>query len=449
MNSGRARTGVAEAAAAVMSAVLSDRYPRRPQAQARADARALVTQLRAEGWQITAPEIRARPHPDQLVPDRGRDDLNTGWVGRGTHRPTHPAPTPLEYQMRNPRTTHHTTIHRRAALRTITELLRRPAGSGPPADEITGRPDRPTPGATAPAWTMPTIALADMIHTALYPTASPTPFTAPTAAEVTAAVETLARAWAPGPSLHHGDDDADEDDEDWAGCGCGGDDEDGEPLGCTCAPGCVCESCAHQEHQRAAHCQARHPSIGGPCTKATEYRVTAYVLAPRWATAGEGATCTHAPADCPCALLGTQVSLGTAPTTVWTRTACSAEHALVLITDATDHGLQAHAGRWVYAPHDLDLPDHVATARAELEYAASAARCAALGIAGGRTDGARTWWAQVRAALARAAVAAVHDPIHGDQEDDLADVAAVDTGAETPDEPDEDAWVDADTEGSR
>ncbi|WP_406398769.1 hypothetical protein [Streptomyces uncialis] len=57
MTSGRPPTAgeVAEAAAAVMAAVLADIYPGQPHARCRADARALAARLQADGWRITAP----------------------------------------------------------------------------------------------------------------------------------------------------------------------------------------------------------------------------------------------------------------------------------------------------------------------------------------------------------------------------------------------------------
>jgi hypothetical protein len=70
------RGQVADAVIAHMAATLADRYPHRPAYTARADAEALVDELRAAGWRITAP-VTAPDRPRKKPPADPSDPAGT------------------------------------------------------------------------------------------------------------------------------------------------------------------------------------------------------------------------------------------------------------------------------------------------------------------------------------------------------------------------------------
>ncbi|MCC9712047.1 hypothetical protein E4N62_46700 [Streptomyces sp. MNU76] len=284
------------------------------------------------------------------------------------------------------------------------------------------------------------------------PTTTVTPAVpVPSREEIDAALRTLLRAWSPNllpleadaPAMEADDD---EDYDPYDGCQCAGTDDDGEPLGCNCAGGCTCDSCYHQEYVRAKTCQAGPPCAGldTRCAKATRYRVVGFRLVRDWVGAPVDLGCGHGPADeCPCGDDFVYVDRGPRPRTHQTLTACSPEHAAVLIDrmrqvyaepDDKPARLRWYIEPWAYEPHDMDLPEPLADVRAAVESARTSARMAITAHAGdGDTE---LWLRYLRGDLARALWHASR-PLERPDEDDQAD----DEPSAPPQEEPSDPWA--------
>jgi hypothetical protein len=156
---------------------------------------------------------------------------------------------------------------------------------------------------------------------------------------------------------------AGEDDDE--GCECAGTDDDGEPLGCNCAAGCVCDACSYHDYARYKRCWAGSVSIGTYCGAAPRFRVVAnrvqsgYVQEPT----RDGAVCPHPEGTTPhyCTPDTVYYEAGLKQQTVWFQPACSVAHAHDLINAdrklrGEKSGLQYYIERWTYTPHERELP---------------------------------------------------------------------------------------------
>ncbi|MFE2046703.1 hypothetical protein ACFXAZ_38490, partial [Streptomyces sp. NPDC059477] len=238
----------------------------------------------------------------------------------------------------------------------------------------------------------------------------------PTTAEIDAAARILMRAWAPDTLLpgNHDGEDPDE------YCGCAGEDEDGDPLGCNCGGGCVCDECSYQ-----AYAQYRRCWVQG-CGRATAYRVVRFAMVEQHVSepTASGAVCPHAEGeDHYCTPDTVYIDAGPKEQAFGHVPACGLAHAVQLRdfhrrhdTSRTQHRIEA----WTYTPHPRDLPAPLPQLH---EHTRSAHNV--LGLAVGahtRADhrGTQTWMDTARRYVALAAWNArrpLEHPHDGDQDD--------------------------------
>lgn len=188
--------------------------------------------------------------------------------------------------------------------------------------------------------------------------------TKPTPQEIEAAARLLMRAWAPGyllpgdhPKETAADGDHDHEDDPDEYCGCAGTDDDGESLGCTCAPGCVCDECSYQAYARYKRCWVKG------CGKAPAFRVTRFCLVDQRVqeSTQRGAVCPHAEGEEHwCTADTVYVDAGPSVQDFDHQPACSIAHAVRLREGMKQRmpraGTQFRIETWTYSPHDRELP---------------------------------------------------------------------------------------------
>lgn len=272
----------------------------------------------------------------------------------------------------------------------------------------------------------------------------------PTPEAVQTALITLVRAWSPGTLLpgdplpapgerRDEDDDFDTDD----GCCCAGTDEDGEPLGCNCGPGCSCAACTYFDYQQHARCNAGAVN-GTHCTAEAAFQVVSFRMQQGLLAVAraEGAACPH-PGESLCHCTPTSVvhEAGPRPHPYGKRSACSIEHAAHIISQEqglqrAGSELQYYIERYRHVPHDQDLPDPLPELRRLIGSASASVKLLIrLSTDSPTASSLEAFVRQLRGVLARA-VWEAHRPLDmPDSEDDFEPPSS--PVQEEPPEPDE------------
>ncbi|WP_328439322.1 hypothetical protein OHA71_23580 [Streptomyces sp. NBC_00444] len=264
---------------------------------------------------------------------------------------------------------------------------------------------------------------------------------APTPAEIEAAARILMRAWAPGhllPGNHpkandDGDDYDDQDPDEY--CGCAGTDDDGESLGCNCAPGCVCDECSYHAYAQYKRCW-----VTG-CGKTPAFRVVRFRLVDQHVqeSTKRGAVCPHAEGEEHwCTGDTVYVDAGPGVQEFAHQPACSIAHAVQLREGMKRHqpeGAQYRIETWTYSPHDRELPAPLPALRRETRSARDSTTWAIGKHAVGLRD--TYWLASARQHLAVAVWNARLDLERPGADDDVWDDQPSTPPQEEPSEPDE------------
>jgi len=263
--------------------------------------------------------------------------------------------------------------------------------------------------------------------------------TAPTPEEIEAAARILMRAWAPSyllPGDHPRTDAVDDEDYDDPDefCGCAGTDEDGESLGCNCAGGCICDSCAYYAYARYKQCWA----LG--CVKVPAFRVVRYSMVDQYVQepTARGAICPHAEGEKHfCTPDTVYVAAGPRLQILSYSPACSIAHAVELRDERKhpDPRAQYYLEAWTYSPHDRELPGPLPQLR---EHTRSAHDSTSYTIEKYATGGSLMYWlSSVRRSVALAAWNARLDLERPDDGDDDWDDEVSGPVQEEPSEPDD------------